>query len=220
MAVGMTTIDDLIAGVAGHHPLLFATAIALLLGLRHATDPDHLAAVMGLAVRDGDGRGAARLGLAWGIGHGAALIGFGAPIVLLSRVLPESLRVAAEVAVGCVIVALGIRLMRGHRHPVPPNRSPVTALGVGLMHGTAGSAGATVLLLTGVAEPALALIALVVFVAGTAVSMALCSAGMGLLAARGSARFGSGRLVVPLGVASVVFGAWYIAASVRMLPAI
>lgn len=215
----MTAIDELIAGIAGHHPLLFATVIALLLGLRHAADPDHLAAVSGLAVRDGDGRGAARLGLAWGIGHGAALIAFGVPIILLSRFLPEPLRVAAEVAVGCVIVVLGVRLLRRHRHAVSPRRSPVTALGVGLMHGTAGSAGATVLLLGGVADPVLALVALAVFVAGTAASMALCSAGMGLLAARGSARFGSGRLVMPFGVVSVAFGAWYIAASMQALPA-
>ncbi|MGI9187420.1 MAG: hypothetical protein ACR2J9_07895 [Gaiellales bacterium] len=215
----MTSVDELIAGLAGHHPLLFATAIALLLGLRHATDPDHLTAVAGLAVRDGDGRGAARLGLAWGLGHGAAIVVFGLPIILLARLLPESLRVAVEVAVGCVIVVLGIRLLRGHRHAPSAGRSPSTALGVGLMHGTAGSAGATLLLLSGVADPKLAIVALLLFVVGTAASMSLCSAGMGVLAARGSTRFGSGRLVVPLGLASVLFGAWYIAASVQFLPA-
>ena len=215
----MTAIDELIAGIGGHHPLLFATLIALLLGLRHAADPDHLTAVSGLAARTDPGRNAVRLGLAWGLGHGVAVILIGVPIILLSRYLPEPLRVAAEVAIGCVIVVLGIRLLRAHRHPASAERSPAGALGIGLLHGTAGSAGATVLLLTGVADPMLALVALTVFVVGTAVSMAACSAGIGLIAARGGRRFGSRRVVTPLGVASILFGAWYVAVAMQALPA-
>ena len=67
-------------------------AVALLLGLRHASDPDHLAAVSTLIASDPrDGRErAGRLGLAWGLGHALTLGLFGLPIVLFGAYLPET----------------------------------------------------------------------------------------------------------------------------------
>jgi ABC-type nickel/cobalt efflux system permease component RcnA len=87
--------------------------VALVLGLRHATDPDHLAAVSTLiATEPRDGRRkAVRLGLLWGLGHATTLTLFGLPIVLFKGYLPEPTQHAAELLVGLMIAALAIRLL-------------------------------------------------------------------------------------------------------------
>jgi ABC-type nickel/cobalt efflux system permease component RcnA len=98
---------------------------AVLLGIRHATDPDHLTAVSTL-VLSGDANGARRagvLGLAWGVGHATTLLAFGIPLLLLARQLPAGLLQGAEVAIGLIIVFLAARLLlrwrRGHCHTHP-----------------------------------------------------------------------------------------------------
>jgi cytochrome c biogenesis protein CcdA len=102
-----------------------ALGAALLLGLRHATDPDHLTAVSTLVLSDerqGTRRSAA-LGLAWGLGHATTLAAFGLPVVLFGNHLPPVVQQAAEIAIGAVIAALALRLLvrwkrgRLHMHP-------------------------------------------------------------------------------------------------------
>ncbi|TML00640.1 MAG: hypothetical protein E6G41_17620, partial [Actinobacteria bacterium] len=62
---------------------LVVALVAILLGLRHATDPDHIAAVSTLVASDEpDPRRAGRLGFTWGMGHATSLFVFGVPIVL------------------------------------------------------------------------------------------------------------------------------------------
>jgi len=96
--------------------------VAILLGLRHATDPDHIAAVSTLVLADRSAgmRRARTLGTAWGLGHGATLLLFGLPVILFRSYLPESARQVAEVAIGVIIVLLAIRLLlrwrRGYFH--------------------------------------------------------------------------------------------------------
>ena len=92
--------------------------IALLLGLRHASDPDHLAAVSTLiASEPTDGtRRAGRLGLAWGAGHAVTLAAFGLPVVLLQAYLPNAAQRTAEALVGLVIIVLAVRLLVRWRH--------------------------------------------------------------------------------------------------------
>ncbi len=102
-----------------------ALLVAVLLGLRHATDPDHLTAVSTLVLGDRrrGTRGAAVLGLAWGLGHAATLFLCGLPVILFRRALPPALAAGAEVAIGLLIVLLAARLLvrwrRGsfHSHP-------------------------------------------------------------------------------------------------------
>lgn len=107
----MFGLDEWITGLGGNG--LMALLVALLLGLRHATDPDHLTAVSTLVL--GDQRHGARragaLGLAWGLGHATTLLAFGLPVVLFRRYLPEGLIRGAEVAIGLVIVFLALRLL-------------------------------------------------------------------------------------------------------------
>jgi hypothetical protein len=93
-------------------------AVAALLGLRHAADPDHLVAVTALVARAGENRTrtAARLGALWGLGHALTLLLFGLPVVLWGVVLPEAMQRAAEFAIGVVIVVLGLQLLLRWHH--------------------------------------------------------------------------------------------------------
>jgi ABC-type nickel/cobalt efflux system permease component RcnA len=115
-------LDEHVEGLAAGGGVGMALVAALLLGLRHATDPDHLTAVSTLVLSGDDrgGRRAARLGAAWGLGHATTLLAFGLPVLLLHRLLPHSVQAAAEVAVGIAIVALAARLLvrwrRGYLH--------------------------------------------------------------------------------------------------------
>ncbi len=115
--------DEWLAARGGSGAL--ALLVAVLLGLRHATDPDHLTAVSTLVLsdeREGTRR-AGRLGLAWGLGHAVTLFLFGLPVILFRRFLPPVVETAAEVGVGVLIVVLAARLLlrwrRGsfHSHP-------------------------------------------------------------------------------------------------------
>ncbi|HEX7298522.1 MAG TPA: hypothetical protein VF257_05915 [Solirubrobacteraceae bacterium] len=98
--------------------LVGALVIAFVLGLRHATDPDHLVAVTTLVAgaRRHGARTAARLGAAWGAGHALTLLLLGLPVVLLHVRLPDRLQQLAEAAIGAVIAVLGIQLLRRWRH--------------------------------------------------------------------------------------------------------
>jgi ABC-type nickel/cobalt efflux system permease component RcnA len=127
----MFGLDDWIAELAHGEALAAVLAVALLLGLRHASDPDHLAAVSTLiASEPEDGtRRAGRLGLAWGLGHATTLALFGLPIVLFQSYLPEAAQRVAETLVGVMIMFLATRLLvrwrRGHFHAHPHRHGDV-----------------------------------------------------------------------------------------------
>jgi ABC-type nickel/cobalt efflux system permease component RcnA len=225
-----------------------AVVVAILLGFRHATDPDHLTAVSTLFLADhrGGPRRASLLGLAWGIGHAVTLFIFGLPVVVLHRYLPEPIQRAAEIAIGLVIAGLALRLLarwrRGyfhihphthdgviHAHPhvhepahseahsdehVHPHgellgRSPLAAFGIGMMHGVGGSAVVGVLLVGAVSSRSEGIVALLVFAAGTAMSMALVSSALGYAIASGIIRRRLADLVPLLAGMSLLFGVWY-----------
>ena len=109
----MFGLDEWLAELAQGPGLLAVLAVALLLGLRHASDPDHLAAVTTLIASEPEdgGRRAARLGLAWGFGHAVTLALFGLPIILFQTYLPDWAQHAAEALVGLMIVFLAARLL-------------------------------------------------------------------------------------------------------------
>lgn len=125
----MFGLDERIAAIGSTESLLIVAVVAVLLGLRHAADPDHLTAVSTLVASDQEHgtRRARALGLAWGLGHATTLFAFGLPVVLFDEFLPEPAVQAAEVAIGLVIIVLALRLLwrwRGghfhsHRHEHP-----------------------------------------------------------------------------------------------------
>lgn len=223
----MLGLDDRIAALSGGGGLALVVLAGVLLGLRHATDPDHLAAVTTL-VASGRGRAsrdAGRLGLAWGVGHALTLVAFGLPVVLLHGLLSDSAQRLAESAVGAVIVALAIRLIvrwrrgwygsgaAGAHDGRGRARTVAGAFGIGLLHGVGGSAGVGVLLVASIASKPLAVLALGLLAAATALAMWLVTTGYGwTLVSRPVA--GALHVVAPaLGVASLGFGLWYVAAA-------
>jgi ABC-type nickel/cobalt efflux system permease component RcnA len=118
----MLGLDERIADLGANGGLLLALGIAVVLGLRHATDPDHLTAVSTLVMSEdrGSPRRATVLGLSWGAGHAITLFALGLPVVLVGRHLPETVQRGAELAIGIVIVVLAARLLvrwrRGYLH--------------------------------------------------------------------------------------------------------
>jgi cytochrome c biogenesis protein CcdA len=113
-------------------PVTTYLLLALLLGLRHATDPDHLTAVSTLLLNEErhGARRAALLGVAWGLGHATTLCAFGVPVILFSRHLPESIQRGAEALVGVLIVVLAGRLLlrwhRGYFHVHVHSHGPIS----------------------------------------------------------------------------------------------
>src|SRR5687768_8751251 len=109
----MPGLDAWISGSGATSSQALALLAAVLLGLRHATDPDHLTAVSTLVLSDRrhGTRRANLLGFAWGLGHATTLFAFGLPVILFGRHLPSPLQRAAEAAIGVTIIALAARLL-------------------------------------------------------------------------------------------------------------
>ena len=241
----MFGLDDRIASFSDGTTLLVVAAVAVVLGLRHASDPDHLAAVTTLIAsgRERAARGAARLGFAWGLGHATSLFVFGLPVVLYSAYLPKTVQSAAETTVGVLIVALAVLLLvRWHRglfhehhhdhdgdehahvhsrrrpHGHTRARTARGAFAIGLVHGMGGTAGVGLLLLAAIRSHALAVTALALFAFCTAVSMALLSTGLGLTLGTARARRSFARIAPALGVVSLAFGVWYALGAQGVLP--
>jgi len=232
----MFGIDDQIAELSSGGSVLIVLLVAVLLGLRHATDPDHIAAVTTLIAssRERAARRAAELGIFWGLGHALTLIVFGLPIVLFEAYLPARLQQGAETAVAALIVFLAVRLLIRwrsgyfHLHPhsheqhehehVHKVRSPLGAFGIGLVHGMGGSAGVGVLLLAAIPSRPLAVASLIVLAVFTAVSMTMVTTGFGASLASSPVRRTYAVAVPALGTMSLAFGFWYAAAAWNLMP--
>ena len=244
----MAALDGWLEGfMHGPASLGLVLVVSALLGLRHASDPDHLAAVTTLIASEDHEkvRIAGLMGLVWGAGHGTTLVLIGLPLVLFNRYLPEIVQQAAEALIGAIIILLAVRLLgrwrRGlfhvhaHAHGGEPHRhvhshardeahahahkrrTPLGAYGVGLVHGIGGSGGLTLLLLSTISDKVQAAGALVLFAVGTAVSMALLSTAFGLAIAGGPLGRNFERVAPVLGVLGVAFGAWYALGALGMV---
>jgi len=109
----MFGLDDRLASLADGHGTAFVLVVAFALGLRHASDPDHVVAVSTVVAgtRERAARTAAALGAAWGAGHATTLLLFGLPVIVLHAYVPAIVETLAETLVGVIIVALAVRLL-------------------------------------------------------------------------------------------------------------
>ena len=230
----MFGIDDWLAGLSDGASVGVVLLVGVILGLRHATDPDHIAAMTTLVAsgRERVKRSAAELGAWWGVGHGITLVVFGIPILLAERYLPERVQQSAETAVAVLIVFLALRLLvrwrHGyfdlHAHPHPERdhqhavRTPAGALGVGLVHGMGGSAGVGVLLLAAIPSETVAIVSLLLLALFTAVSMTAITVGFGLTLTARPVAAASNAVIPALGALSLAFGVWYAAAAWSLAP--
>lgn len=244
----MFGLDERLAAYSDGVTVWIVIAVGILLGLRHATDPDHLAAVTTLIAggRDRAVRAATRLGLAWGLGHGTTVFAFGLPILLFDEYLPARVVQAAETVIAGLIVYLAVRLLlrsrRGafhvheHRHEGVAHmhlhahdderghdhahrpRSALGAFGIGLVHGMGGSAGVGILIVASVQSTGLAVVALALLALFTAVSMTMLTTGFGLGLVWRPVRSALDVVAPVLGVGSLAFGIWYGSAAWSLVP--
>lgn len=226
----MFGLDEHIASLSNGTTLALVVGVAIVLGLRHAGDPDHLTAVSTLVAsgQEHAARSAARLGLAWGAGHATSLFVFGLPVVLYRAYLPAAVQAGAETAVGIVIVVLAVLLLarwrRGlfaddaHGHAHRKARTARGAYAIGLVHGAGGTAGVGVLLLASIKSAPLAIVALALFAACTAVSMALLSTGVGAALGAPAVRRSFARVAPVIGASSLAFGVWYALGAQGVVP--
>ena len=246
----MFGLDEYITGLSDGGALIVIIGVAVALGLRHATDPDHLAAVTTLFVarKERGSRAAAALGLSWGLGHATTLFIFGLPILLFKAYLPDRVLQGAEALIGLMIIALAVWLLvrwrnglfhvhvhdhdedvhahvHAHAEPdahahghAPRMRTRLQAYGIGLVHGMGGSAGVGVLLLATIGNRVVAVMAMALFAAFTAVSMAIASFGFGATASSARVSRSFHRIAPVLGVASLAFGAWYALGALELAP--
>jgi hypothetical protein len=159
-------------------------ALGFFLGMRHATDSDHVIAVATIVSQQRRVSSAALTGISWGIGHSITLLIVGAAIVLFGVVIPERLGMSLEFCVALMLVFLGLlnlgsrrKRKEVHEHSQSHrlcliNRSVV----VGVVHGLAGSAAVALLVLPMIREPAWAILYLLIFAAGTIAGMMLITA--------------------------------------------
>ncbi len=168
--------------------LFSVLALGIVLGLRHALDADHVVAVSTITSRERTFGAVLRLSAFWGIGHALTVLLVGGSIILFGAVVPPKLGLGFEFTVALMLMVLGIANLTGsldrlheraheraHAHASAPGSRVLRPLGVGIVHGLAGSAAVALLVLASVRDPALACAGLVVFVLGTLLGMVLLS---------------------------------------------
>jgi len=218
--------------------LEFVTTSALgsLLGMRHALEPDHLAAVSTLVAGERSGLKAAWLGACWGVGHTLTLVTAGAALVFLRAEMPSSASDAFEFLVAVMLVGLGLRaIVRAarqgpagptyahqhgglvHMHPGVPAHIHVgrwtlarRPLLIGAVHGLAGSGALTALVLATLSSTAARLAYMALFGLGSTVGMAALSGVLGWPLGRMAKHPALARgISLTVGCMSTALGMWW-----------
>jgi cytochrome c biogenesis protein CcdA len=198
---------------------LTAILLGALLGLRHATDADHVVAVTAIVSGERSLLRAARVGALWGVGHTLTLLAVGGAIVTFRFVIPPRVGLGLEFGVALMLILLGFTNLRktvdGRRETgVNDERDARDATStlrpflVGLVHGLAGSAAVALLVLATIRDTVPALVYLVVFGLGTVAGMVAVTvilAAPTLYAGARVARFHTG-IRIAAGVLSVALG--------------
>ncbi len=216
--------------------LITSSGLGSLLGMRHAFEPDHLAAVTTLVSRERSSVRAALLGAWWGLGHTLALVVVGTILVIVRADLPAPVAELFELGVALMLIVLGLRAIRqaaqqGARRSVAPastradcaTHAAVPAhvhigawtfarrpLLVGAVHGLAGSGALTALVLATLPTATARLTYVLLFGVGSTLSMAALSGLLGWPLARLGTHHRVARGVsLVVGCLSVAIGLWW-----------
>jgi hypothetical protein len=185
--------------------LVTSSGLGSLLGMRHALEPDHVAAVSTLVAGERGGLKAAWLGACWGLGHTLTLVTAGTALVFLRTEMPAAASDLFEFSVALMLVGLGVRAMSRaarqgpdgptyahhhgrlvHVHPGVPAHLHIgrwtlarRPLLIGAVHGLAGSGALTALVLATLPSTAARLTYMALFGLGSTVGMAALSGVLG-----------------------------------------
>jgi ABC-type nickel/cobalt efflux system permease component RcnA len=225
-------------------PITFGL-LGVLLGMRHAFEPDHLAAVSTLVTEERGARRAAALGALWGVGHSAALLAVGLALALLGSEMPPRLADVFELGVAVMLVLLGIRGVRRalalgrtgsptrhahaglvHEHQGPADHLHVgrwtfarRAFIVGVVHGLAGSGSLTALVVASLPTTGARIAYVALFGVGSIGGMAVLSGLAGLPLGRLARHPRAARAIIAsTGVVSLAVGvAWGYPLALRLM---
>src|SRR5258707_11503765 len=216
--------------------LMTSSGLGSLIGMRHALEPDHLAAVSTLVSGERSSGKAAFLGACWGLGHTLALLIVGAVAVVLRTTLPARVSNVFEFGVALMLVGLGLRAIyiaarlgptgpvRAHHHGrvvhVHSSSTPHIHIGtwtlarrpllVGAVHGLAGRGALTALVLTTLPTTAARLTYMTLFGLGSTLGMAALSGLLGWPLARVGNHAAVARGVsLAVGCVSTLLGIYY-----------
>jgi sulfite exporter TauE/SafE len=222
----------------GAFPIWATLALGFVLGLRHALDPDHLVAVSTLLSEERSLWRSSLVGMSWGLGHTASLVVFGTAIAVFRLAVTPRWSVWLEFSVGCMLVWLGGNVLRklgrypplhvhthehdgvvhshlhfhvgdaGHSHRHRTLKLGGRPFVVGIVHGLAGTAALTLIVVSAIPSLALAVGYLLIFGLGTIGGMIAMSVLMSVPLALAAGRFVRLERVVRLaaGLASLSFG--------------
>lgn len=186
----------------GVSTLVGLLGLGLLLGLKHATETDHVVAVSTFVSQTRSLKKSTMAGVLWGIGHTITLFIVGGIILLLKVNIPEKVAMGMELPVAIVLVVLGVRLitkarkqkihlhthehqdnahahLHSHEHSTS-HRHPHQSLWMGLLHGLAGSAALVLLVAGATPSPLQGLAFILVFGLGSVIGMLIVSTLIGL----------------------------------------
>jgi len=225
--------------------LLTSSGLGSLLGMRHALEPDHLAAVSTLVTRERSGFKAALVGACWGLGHTFSLLLVGAVLIVMRAEMSARVSDTFEFCVALMLIALGWRAVyqaarQGpagpahvhqhghvvHHHAGAPAHVHVgrwtlasRPLLVGAVHGLAGSGALTALVLSTLPTRAAQITYISLFGLGSTVGMAALSGMLGWPIARlGSNQIVGRGLSLAVGCCSIALGiAWGYPLIIRLL---
>ncbi|MBB3854406.1 urease accessory protein UreH [Saccharococcus caldoxylosilyticus] len=155
------------------------------LGIKHATEPDHVIAVSTIVSRTNKLSLSSLAGVFWGLGHTVTLSVIGMIMIGMEQQIPEKTAMWLELMVGVMIVVLGITSFRSTytipaKKEVKINHLHLKSTFIGIVHGLAGSAGMVLLTLTTVDNRLQALLFILIFGVGTIVGMMLFTTFLGL----------------------------------------
>lgn len=157
--------------------VLAASVLGVGLGLKHAFEADHVAAVCTFVARGGSVSRAAWTGAIWGLGHAAVLVVLGSALVMVGVSVPKPVAIALDVAVAVMLCGLGISAFLSRRRAAAPEHlHPEAArrpFAVGLLHGASGTAALTLLVASTMQTRAAALLFIALFGLSSIACMAL-----------------------------------------------
>ncbi len=180
--------------------------LGVLLGLRHATDADHVVAVTTIVARERSLARAAWVGAVWGVGHTLTLVLLGGAIIAFRLVIPPRIGLGLEFGVAIMLIGLGYsNIRRRGEAEVPKLTRPLL---IGVVHGLAGSAAVALLVLATIREPWAAAAYLLMFGFGTVLGMMIVTAMLAVPALYAGNRMRKMRVSIQVaaGALSIVFG--------------
>src|SRR5215470_16876611 len=217
-------------------PIVMILVLGFVLGVRHATDPDHVIAVTTIVAKQRGVAKASLIGALWGLGHTVTMFVVGASIILFGVTIPPRIGLSMEFAVAFMLILLGILNLTGALRQLQERflgnssllrtggtqrtDNAVGAVGilgaygvlrpliVGIVHGLAGSAAVALLVMTTIRDPWWAIAYLLLFGSGTVAGMMLITALIAMPIVWSQRRFSSWNhgMTVVSGLVSLCFG--------------